>query len=324
MKTKYKISVILILFCSSIISLFFYFHSRSSYDLNSLEYRLIRISMIIVCNLFFYSLIFLLDINIYRRIFVSILILITGIWLYELFSWAYLNTSPISLSFGIFWETIILLLFSLISQGLIIYIIYYVKKSTARYNESQVFIKYHIHEGFVGIILILISLFLLIIRSSLLFLTDILWKRFSFFLWLVQIFLYIFIYLGSFLIFRDWHDIKRFKWIEKKNSKEIKTHKHFSDVIECITHEDIPFFKSPKLIYYPFGIIFTIIGIYAIIYGNYLFGLNLENEYIIIFGYFLSFIAGGLIGRDWLRIFRIIYPDMYEEIEQVLKILNHK
>ena len=43
---------------------------------------------------------------------------------------------------------------------------------------------------------------------------------------------------------------------------------NFSDVIERITHEDIHFFKSPKLIYYPFGIIFTIIGIYAIIYGS--------------------------------------------------------
>ena len=326
MKRKYNFTVILILFCLSIISLFFYLHSRNVYALNSLEIIIIRIMMIVIFNLFFYSLIFLLDINVYRRIYVIILIIIALIWLYELLSWAYLNISPISLSFGIFWETFVLLLFSLISQGLIIYSIYYVKKSTARYSEAKVFRKYHIHEGFVGFVFIIISLILLLIHSNLLFLTDILWKRFRIFLWLIQVFLFIFIYFGSFFIFRDWHDFKQFKLIEKRESTEKKTPGNISEVIERITMEDIHFFKFPKMIYYPIGIILTVISIYALIYGSYLLPieiLNIESEYFIYFGLFCSFIAGGMIGRDWLRIFRKIYPEIYIEIEKVLRNLDH-
>ena len=41
----------------------------------------------------------------------------------------------------------------------------------------------------------------------------------------------------------------------------------------------------------------------------------LESESIIRLGYLICFIAGGMIGRDWLRLFRTVYPNLYEEIK---------
>ncbi|MFX1393451.1 MAG: hypothetical protein ACFFAH_07740 [Promethearchaeota archaeon] len=283
--------------------------------------------MLISFNFFFYSLIFLIKIDYYKQIFRIILIVIASIWLFEIITWAYFDLIPISTQYGALDELMIFLSFSVIGQGLVIYIIYYIKKHTAKFNKSKVFGIYHIHEGFIGIIFIIIAIFLLIIRSSLLFLTDILWKRMSIIFWLIQIFLFIFLYIGGFFIFRDWHDVRRFRFItiKKKVFRNNNSKNHHTSVFNYITQDDLHFFKFPRLIYYPFGIIFTIFALNAIIYGigflpNEIF--NLENETVILLGYCAGFIAGGMIGRDWLRLFRILYPQLYEEINIAISTLR--
>ena len=284
--------------------------------------------MLISFNLFFYSLIFIINIDYYKQIFRIIIIVIASIWLFELITWAYFDLIPISTQYGTLGELMIFLSFSVIGQGLVIYIIYYIKKHTAKFNESKVFGIYHIHEGFIGIIFIIIALFLLRIRSSLLFLTDIWWKRMSIILWTIQIFLFIFLYIGSFLIFRDWHDVRKFRFITTKKKKDFlndNSKNHHTSVFNYITQDDLPFFKFPRLLYYPFGIIFTIFALNAIIYGiNFLPKeiFNLENETVILLGYFAGFLAGGFIGRDWFRLFRILFPQLYEEINIVINTLK--
>ena len=218
---KYKrLFILLPLFIFTSIAIIFYIHAKQIHLSESLELAVSRIIMIVFFNLLVYTLIFFIDIVYYRRIFLIILIIITAIWLIELYTWAYLDLTPISLQYGPFWEVILLLSFSLIGQGLIIYIIYYIRKTSAKYSEAKVLGRYHIHEGFIGILFIVIALFLFLLRPSLLFLNDIYWKRYYIILWLVQIFLFIFLYLGGFLFFRDWHDVLKFKFIEKiKDSK---------------------------------------------------------------------------------------------------------
>lgn len=322
MLKSHRLLIVVILFILSWISLAHYLNIKHASNSESFDVIISKMITIVFFNLFFYSLIFLVNIKYYKHIFKIVLITLTILWLYELISWAYFDVSPISLQFGDFWEVIILISFSLLAQGLIIYIIHYIKKSTAKYSEAKVFGKYHIHEGFVGIIFITVAIFLLVLRSSLLFLTDILWKRLYIYLWLVQIFLFVFLYLGSFFLFRDWHDVIRLNFIEKKNLANENDQNNQSPVFNRITREDIHFFKHPKLCIYPFGIIATIFALNAIVFGTNFLPIeifNLENESVILLGYFLSFIAGGMIGIDWLRLFRKIYPKLYEELAILIK-----
>ena len=323
---KYKrLFILLPLFIFTSIAIIFYIHAKQIHLSESLELAVSRIIMIVFFNLLVYTLIFFIDIVYYRRIFLIILIIITAIWLIELYTWAYLDLTPISLQYGPFWEVILLLSFSLIGQGLIIYIIYYIRKTSAKYSEAKVLGRYHIHEGFIGILFIVIALFLFLLRPSLLFLNDIYWKRYYIILWLVQIFLFIFLYLGGFLFFRDWHDVLKFKFIEKiKDSKEISQTDKPSAFIR-ITQKDLHFYEFPKLIYYPFGILLTIFALNALVYGTYFLPMEifyLETESIIRLGYLICFIAGGMIGRDWLRLFRKVYPNLYEEIKIIINKLK--
>lgn len=326
MKKSYRLILFLVLFSFSCFSILLYLYCKKTYNDYSLEIFFSRILILISINLFFYSLIFLIDIEYYTQVFKIVLIVIASIWLFELLTWAYLNIIPISLQYGTFWEILYFISFSIIGQGLIIYIIYYINESTAKYSESKVFGRYHLHEGFFGVLFIVIALILLILRSSLLFLSDILWKRFSIILLLVQVFLFIFLYIGSFLIFRDWHDVRKFRFIDKKYIDNDKSSVNQSSIFNQITQDDLPFFEFPRLTYYPFGIILTIFALNTIIYGTIFLPeeiFNLENEIIILLGYLTSFIAGGLIGRDWLRLFRKLYPHLYEELKIAINNLKN-
>ncbi|TFG08986.1 MAG: hypothetical protein EU539_00920 [Promethearchaeota archaeon] len=232
---------------------------------------------------------------------------------------------PVSWYFSHVWDGIMIFTFSMISPALIMYVIYYIRKSTFRYESSRILGKYHLHEGFVGIILIIVSISLLILRSQLLFLTNPLWRRLSFIFVLVQIFSILFIYVGSFFLFRDWDDITSLKFIEIKETKTNRDITGDYKVFSEISQDDLHFFTIPCILLYPFGILLTIVSINLIIYGSnfiLIHAIELEEELYIYAGYFSCFIAGGLIGIDWLRIFKIIYPEIYDELDAIIKELK--
>jgi hypothetical protein len=209
----------------------------------------------------------------------------------------------------------------MIAPSLIMYVIFYIRNSTARYESSTIFGKYHLHEGFIGIILIAISIILIVLLFQLSFLTHPYWRRLSFIFVLVQVFSIIFLYLGSFFFFRDWHDIIRLKLIEIKSSSKNDKKKKEVPVFTQITQEDLPFFRFPSLLLFPFGILATIISISMIIYGSELFPrqiIDINKEFITYLGYLLCVISGGSIGIDWFRIFKLYYPELYEEIKKVI------
>jgi hypothetical protein len=215
----------------------------------------------------------------------------------------------------------------MITPGLIVYIIYYIKKSTIRFENAKILGKYHIHEGFVGIIFLSIGCLFYILRLNLLFLGDPLWKRYSFILLLAQVLTFAFVFLGNFFFFRDLDDVLKLKLINLiKEPAEVDSTNQSSS-FDNITQNNLHFFKIPKLLLYPMGIMLTILSINMVIFGhNFLperiFKLN--NENIINLGYILCYIAASLIGLDWLRIYKKFYPDQYHRIRDKINALENK
>ena len=317
MRKLWKYLLILTLCILSSITLNYYFVNKITYSLNRDELGWIRISAIILLNILFCTLIFLLEIDYYKQVLTYLLMSVVIIWFLVL----YFNLASLTNRFWDYWEIIIFISFSMISPGIIVYIIHYIKKSTSRFEEFKIFGIYHLHEGFIGIIFIILAIFFLWLRSKLLFLAGPYFSKYSILLLLTQILSFLFLYLGSFFFFRDWNDIVQLHFVGKKENLE-KTKKNQSTVFNHITQTDLHFFEYPKIIIYPIGILLTVFSLNTVIYGTIFLPLdkiNINNELVIFLGYFVSFIAAGIIGRDWFRIFRKFYPEAYQEIENIIK-----
>ncbi|HEC40481.1 MAG TPA: hypothetical protein ENI29_19725 [bacterium] len=130
--------------------------------------------------------------------------------------------------------------------------------------------------------------------------------------------MYLFLFSGSFLIFRDRRDIVRLKFIEKRDiSKDI----HNSSVFSPITRDSVHFFTPPRIIYYPFGILINSFSVNFLIHSTDLLSVKifgLSEETIVLIGFFLGIVAGFMIGLDWYRLFAKLYPELYNEIEEIL------
>ncbi|MBD3338748.1 MAG: hypothetical protein GF353_06555 [Candidatus Lokiarchaeota archaeon] len=219
------------------------------------------------------------------------------------------------------WDITILITFSIIAQGIILLLIYILIKKTAQHNDAVILKKYHIHEGIVGIIFIGLAIALIIYRGYLIR-NGIFHPSFTVLLMLTQFLLFLTLFFGSFFILRDWKDVLKLKFIEKidpincKNEKSEKT-----SVFNRINEDDVEFFASPRLLLYPLGILFTSISINLIVYGTGILFQEtylLRNDTLIFIGYFLCILAGAIIGLDWFRVFKKLYPELFYEIEKVL------
>ena len=152
---------------------------------------------------------------------------------------------------------------------------------------------------------------------------EVLRKQLRIFLALDMILLYLFLFSGSFLVFRDRRDVLKLKFIEKRNSfNDIDN----SSVFSPITLDSIHFFKSPRIPYYPIGIVINSFSVNLLIHGTDFLGpkiFSLTLETIVLIGFILCFIAGFMIGMDWYRLFAKLYPNLYSEIEQILNGLKN-
>jgi len=193
----------------------------------------------------------------------------------------------------------------------------YIKNHSNQNDKGKVFRNYHIHEGFAGIIFVIIAFLLLMIRY-LLIQYEVMREELRIFLAITMILLYLFLFSGSFLIFRDRRDIIKFKFIERR---EILNNNDTWTVFNPITADSIQFFKSPKVLCYPLGIMVNSFSVNMLMHGTLflpekIFGL--KNEAVVLLGFILCIISSGIIGVDWYRLFAKIYPKLYQEIEQVL------
>ncbi|MFX1242988.1 MAG: hypothetical protein ACFFA7_17215 [Promethearchaeota archaeon] len=215
-----------------------------------------------------------------------------------------------------------ILSFSILSPGLTLIVINYIKNNSNKSNSRKLFHNYHIHEGFVGIIFIFTSGLLIMIRYSLIqyevFRTDL-----RILLAVDMVLLYLLLFFGSFLIFRDWRDLIKLKFIQKR--EQVDTN-YSSSTFYPLTPDSIKFFKPPKVILYPFGVLLSSIAVNIFIHGTDFFPeeiFTLNHETLVVIGIILSFFAGGIVGLDWYRLFAKIYPELYHNFEHVLDDLRN-
>ncbi|MHA1657926.1 MAG: hypothetical protein ACTSUT_02225 [Promethearchaeota archaeon] len=307
---------LLILFCVAIgtfLNLLIYFYCKRVFEWHTFELKISRMMIIISFSILFQALIFFLEIDLYKKIFISVFIIGAPIWLIVI-TINLFKVNPYTIYNWDFWDLTVLFSFSIVSSGLLLFIIYYVINITLKYEGYRIFGKYRVHEGFIGTIFIIIAGFLfilysLLVRYSVLGYFMFLKNVITFLRSLNLIFLFFFLYIGSFFIIRDWQDIVRFKLIEKNDNMKGDTNQN---------NQNNHFFEFPKLTLYPFGLILTNFAVNAIAYGKKFLPVeffNLKRESIALLG-FSCCIAGGLIiGRDWFRICKKFYPELYQKIE---------
>ncbi|GAI04666.1 unnamed protein product [marine sediment metagenome] len=243
---------------------------------------------------------------------------------FTLFYWGYIvlqsfsDPEPLSRSFWKLWDIVQFLNWSILAPGLIFYIIHYIKKSSARYEKAKIG-RYHLHEGFFGIILLIIAYFLSLLVPYL-WEFEILREELISIIYAIRIILFLLIFGGSFLIFRDKDDILRLKWLEKKENKSPPNSS--GTVFTNLSKEDLHFFKIPKMIFFPFGFILTSLAIDLFVYEDRI--LPTEYSIVVLLEYASSFLSGGLIGLDWMRLFKIYYPELYNEIIVALDNLKNE
>ncbi|MFX0043568.1 MAG: hypothetical protein ACFE8L_11715 [Candidatus Hodarchaeota archaeon] len=211
----------------------------------------------------------------------------------------------------------------IISPGFTLIIMNYIKNHSNQNENGKVFKTYHVHEGFVGIIFLAIAFLFLMIRYFLIQ-YKVIRGELRIFLAIPMVLLYLFLFSGSFLVIRDRRDIIKFKFIEQRDLININDE---GTAFSPITADSIPFFKPPKLLFYPFGILFNSLSVNMLFHGTLflpekIFGL--KHEIVVYIGFILCIISSGMIGWDWYRLFAKIYPNIYQEIEQILNGLRNK
>jgi hypothetical protein len=217
-----------------------------------------------------------------------------------------------------FLEIILFISTSIVAPGLLILIVYYIKKFTSKF-EGNFIGKYHLHEGLFGIILVGLGVLFFTFRTYLIQF-DIFLKEFKVYLAIIMILLYFFLFFGGFFILRDFKDIISFRFVKKIPPSQKKA-KENSSIFNSMNHDNISFFRLSKLYIFPLGAILTGISFSMVIYGTKFIPKDvLSSEDTINLGYLLVFLAGSLIGYDWVRVFKRFYPNQYEEIE--LKIIE--
>ena len=297
-----------------------YFQFKQIYYPNSLELTLSRGITLILLGFLLIILIFMINIRIYRKAFLFFVI-------FGIVAWNIMhlqNTLEVELGSVYlinFQEIILFISTAIVPPGIILFIVYYIKKITKKF-EGNFIGKYHLHESFLGVILIGLSIPFYIIRFNMIQL-EIFWKEYKIYLAIIMIFLYFFLFFGSFFAFRDFHDLVRLKFLEKVEKPNEKQNSNAS-AFNSIAKDDLHFFRLRKLNIFPFGLLITSISFLMVIYGNnFLPKEFLTHEFIVNLGYLLSFFAGGLIGIDWLRIFKRFYPNHYRELEQkIIELTN--
>lgn len=315
-----KAGIILSIFTVSLIVTYFYFYFYPRYRWESIQLSVNRFITIINFMIFFCILLVLINFNTYNRIFgititIGVLTWI-GIYLLEFF-----KMKPDLWMWSGVRDFAVIISLSILAPGLTLNIIKFIKNNSNKNRKRKVFRENHMHEGFVGILFFIFGVSLLMVRY-LLIQYEVFTKRLRIILALDMILMYLFAFSGSFLIFRDWRDIVRLKFIEKRDrSKDI----HNSSVFSPITRDSVPFFTPPRILYYPFGILINSFSVNFLIHGTDLLGVKIfgiSEETIVRIGFFLCIVAGFMIGLDWYRLFAKLYPDLYDEIEEILKELK--
>ena len=312
---KILIKSIIIIFLSLAVwsSLTYYLPLKQVHVWYNYELTVARGILIGLLNILFYGIVLVINIRAYRIIFSSLAL--CGIVAWNI---SHLNQSfdlgLLSNSLNDFLEIILFISTAVIAPGIVILIAYYIKKYTSKFEGSFIG-KYHLHEGFFGIILVSLAIVMFIFRTIIrqfeVFLNEL-----KIILAIIMIFLYFFLFFGGFFIFRDIKDVIHLNFIEKNEKSTVKDEGH-SRIFNSITQDNVSFFKVSKLPFFPIGIFITSMSFSMVIYMNKFIPRELlSSDLIVNYGYLVSLLAGSIIGYDWVRIFKWFYPKHFADIEQ--------
>lgn len=275
---------------------------------------MITISFFII---FFYTLFHLIDSKTYNRIFILIIIIGTITWII-FYILEVLKVKLTILNWRAIRDSFVILSVSILSPGFILNIFKYIKNNSDHNKKGRVFKNYHIHEGLVGVIFV-VAAFILLFFFYFLYQYEEMRKELRIFLAFPMIFLILFLSSGTFLIFRDRRDLVKLKFVGKRELN--KFNNNGTSVFNPITPESVGFFNSPRFSYYSFALFINSFSVNLLIHGaDYLPEriFNLSRGVIVLIGFIICFITGGMIGIDWYHLFAKIYPKEYQEIEQIL------
>ncbi|MHA1933229.1 MAG: hypothetical protein ACW96X_11845, partial [Promethearchaeota archaeon] len=215
-----------------------------------------KAKVLISSSFFFLLLIFAINIKIYRILFLFFVI-------FGVLAWNLLHLQ-ITLGFKLFpdgllnfLEIIFFLSVAMVAPGIVLFIVHYIRKISVKF-EGNFIGKYHLHESFLGIILLGLSIPFYIIRFNMIQF-EIFWRENKLYLAIIMIFLYFFIYFGSFFAFRDFRDLIHLTFLEQVNKPKEKR-ESTNSAFNSITKDDLHFFKHPKLNIFPFGLLLTSIS----------------------------------------------------------------
>ena len=321
MKRSYSIlTKIVIIFIFSLIvysSIVDYLLNKQLFVWYSYKLTLIRATSLILLNIYFFILVLIIKISVFKKLYLILIIFGIVAWNISHFD-SILDLNLLSNTSDDFLEIILFISTSIVAPGLLILIVYYIKKFTSKF-EGNFIGKYHLHEGLFGIILVGLGVLFFTFRTYLIQF-DIFLKEFKVYLAIIMILLYFFLFFGGFFILRDFKDIISFRFVKKIPPSQKKA-KENSSIFNSMNHDNISFFRLSKLYIFPLGAILTGISFSMVIYGTKFIPKDvLSSEDTINLGYLLVFLAGSLIGYDWVRVFKRFYPNQYEEIE--LKIIE--
>jgi len=284
----FKNVILLCLIILSIFVIYYYLYYNENYDWDSFEVEVNAMITISYFIIFFFILLFLIDFKKFNIIFLVITISGVILWIIiyilellgiEATPWNWYNIREVGT----------ILSFSVFSPGVTLNIIRYIRYKSNQNKKKKIFKNYHFHEGFVGILFVIIALFLWLIRSFMIQ-YEIMRKQLRIFLAIEMIILFVFLFSGSFLIFRDWRDIIRFKFIEKQaNIFNIEE----SAIFKINDPESTKFFSSPPILLYPFGIFLNSVSASLFIHGTNFISFkvfHLNHETLVVIGFILCFI----------------------------------
>ncbi len=293
---------------------------------NSFTINFFRMITIIITSIFFNIFLFLIDFNLFKKLFYILFSISVSFWsLMVIF--IILDLRRVISTLEIYYELFKLIIYSLLGPGIISFTIYYIRTHSSTIRRYVSYGRYSLHEGFVGLIILLIAACLLIYRSTLI---PAGYKKIEtvIILSFLQVFILLFLFFAGFLIFRDINDILHFKFVHKDfNSQDsIPENFNFEGKIQ-IKIKDIPFYKLNKKMIFPIGIALLSFSINAMIHGTDFLPkaiFHLHNEEIISLGFIFCFSSGALLGRDWLRLFKIFYPELFNYLNTLLNKLKEK
>lgn len=249
----------------------------------------------------------------YKYLFFISNIISIGAWIYNFVICVYFSIfSKLTL---FLWGFIIILCVCCIAPFFSVHSLFLITKYQHKFESNIIKGKHHVHEGFAGIILILIAIGLFLLRLTWISKEKLI-TEFHIIGTVFIILLTLLLYFGSFLVGRDWKDVINFKFLSLNSDKNTSI-----DDNETINDKKNMFYIEKPLNTYFLGIILSSMGIFFIFFPADIFPyhiFHIKAEVIRIFGWFILITGAMLIGFDWIRLLRRFFPDEYEKLNQKL------